>query len=203
MSTKLTLNYQIISGPYGNGWIKTKIDAKPEKLPFELMYLKENPKEVLKELVKKYIISEYKDLEMSKSLFKYKKHLLSYGLSIKEANLEGVTINNSVYKTANLSFLPKLNLTKEKLQGKVRDLILEHAITTYIEYGPIFQTPIGPKSHNIQVTENYFKNRKDKKNPEKEKQLKQILEYAQVVLYRPNFSIKDLEKMVDEKVFAV
>lgn len=198
MATLLNLKYDIVRGPFGNTFIKTKIDGKPEKLPFESIYLREAPKEVLKFLSGKYNIRQYRNLEFNElSHFNYKKHSIFYGFSIQEANLEGVIIKNKI-KNAALSFLPKLNLTKEKFQGKVGYLISEYAITNYTEYGPIFQTPRGPKSRSIKVTKNYFQDRKTKINPEKEEHLSQILEYAQVVLDKPNFSMKDLEKMVEK-----
>ena len=53
MGTKLSLNYSILSGPYGNAWIKKKINSKPEKLPFESIYLKRISKRSFKKFSKK------------------------------------------------------------------------------------------------------------------------------------------------------
>lgn len=211
MPTKLSLKYQIISGPYGNVFIQTKIDGEPEELPFKSIYLKESPKEVLKNLGRNYNVAEYKDIELNEaSSFNYKKHYIHYGLSIKESNLEGVIIKNKI-KNVKLSFLPKLSLSKEELQGKVKSLIGRYIVTTHTEYGPIMggfrfdgDDGRGPRpSYEEQVTNNYFQDRKNNKDELKEKQLSQILEYAQVILNKPDFSIKNLEEMVSEKATAV
>lgn len=201
--TKLTLEYDIISGPYGNVNIQTKIDGKPEKLPFESIYLKESPFEVLKNLGINYEVNEYKNLEISSiSRFEFKKHNILYGLSIKESNLEGATIHNKI-KDVNLSFLPKLKLHKEESEERVKGLIGKYIVITHTEYGPIFQTNMGLESSDIEVTENYFQDRENKKEELKEKQLSQILEYAQAILDKPKFSIKNLEEMVSERAVAI
>ncbi len=204
MGTNLTLNYSIISGSFGNISIRTKINGKPEKLPFESMYFKETPKEVLKNLVGDYNVKNYLDLETnSLSRFEFKKHTLFYGLSIKEANLEGVIINNEI-KNINLSFISKSKKNKEDNKGSVKGLIRKYLVTTHTEYGPIYLAKgKGPQSDNHYKIENYFEKRKKSKNPEQEKQLSQILEYAQVILDKPNFSINNLEEMVSEKVVVI
>ncbi len=222
MPTKLTLKYQIISGPYGNVFIQTKIDGEPEELPFKSIYLKESPKEVLKHLIGNYLITEYLDINPAlahspgfgdiseASPFTYKEHLIqNNGFSIQHSRLVGVTINNSVYNDINLSFLPKRKL--ENKEQRIKELIEAYLVVTNTKYGPIIgglrfegDDGIGPRpSYEEQVTKDYFKERKKSKDAKKEKQLSQILEYAQVILNKPKFSIKNLEEMVYEKVVSI
>jgi len=212
MGTKLSLDYDIISGPWGNTCIQTKIGGKPEKLPFEYEYFKESSVEVLSVLGKNYNVSKYKDIEINEnSTFEFKKHLLNYGFSVREANLPGITIHNSIYKYVNLSFLPKPALTKNDLEGKVKGLIRKYIVTTYIKHGPIMggfrfngDDGIGPRlSSEETITKNYFEERKNKKDELKERQLEQIIEYAQAILNNSKFSLKDLEKMVSNESIAV
>ena len=212
MGTKLSLDYDIISGPWGNTCIQTKIGGKPEKLPFEYEYFKESSVEVLSVLGKNYNVSKYKDIEINEnSTFEFKKHLLNYGFSVREANLPGITIHNSIYKYVNLSFLPKPALTKNDLEGKVKGLIRKYIVTTYIKHGPIMggfrfngDDGKGPRSSSEEtITKNYFEERKNKKDELKERQLEQIIEYAQAILNNSKFSLKDLEKMVSNESIAV
>lgn len=213
--TKLSLKYSIISGPYGNGWIKTKIDGKPERLPFESMYFKESPKEVLSFLINDYLITKYLDINPTHKhsprfgdisedqLFYFKDHLISNsGLSIQNSGLEGVTINNSIYNEINLSFLPKYAIENKKEN-------IKNLIETYLIRTNIISIQIIPKDrtsdnfYEEESTSNYFQDRKKQKDELKERQLEQIIEYAQVVLDKSNLSIKNLEKMVSEKAVIV
>ena len=212
MGTKLSLGYDIISGPWGNTEIKTKINGKPEKLPFEYGYFKESSMEVLSVLGKNYNVSKYKDIETNEnSTFEFKKHLLNYGFSVREANLPGITIHNSIYKYVNLSFLQKPALTKNDLEGKVKGLIRKYIVTTYIKHGPIMggfrfngDDGIGPRSSSEEtITKNYFEERKNKKDELKERQLEQIIDYVQIILDNPKFSLKDLEKLSYNESVAV
>ncbi len=214
--TKLSLIYSVVSGPYGNGWIKTKIDGKPEKLPFESMYLKENPKEVLSFLAKEYLVTKYLDIDPTSKhsprfgdisegqSFHYKDHLiLNNGLSIQNSGLEGVTINNSIYNNINLSFLPKYEIKNPK--ENIRNLIKTYLVITNTFPQDFFtnrRTGITEYSEKT-TTKNYFQDRKNKKDSEKERQLSQVLEYAQIILDEPNFSIKALEEMVSEITVSV
>ena len=112
-------------------------------------------------------MNNYLDLNTNRiSSFEFKKHTFLYGLSIKEANLEGVIINNEI-KNVNLSFIPRLNLIKEQEKRKIKDLIKKYLVTTHTKYGPIFQTGRGPESDDTQVTDNYFEERKKSKDDKK------------------------------------
>ncbi len=209
--TKLDLNYSIVSGPYGNVWIKTKIDGKPEKLPFESMYLKENPKEVLSFLAKEYLVTKYLDIDPTSKhsprfgdisegqTFDYKGHLiLSNGFSIQHSKLEGVTINNEFHKNVNISFLPKRTI--EKKEENIKNLIKTYIVRTNT-FPEHFYNNLRTGCHEVTTkttTTNYFQERKKKKDELKEKQLSQILEYAQIILNKPEFSINNLEEMASE-----
>lgn len=214
--TRLSLKYEIISGPFGNGWIKTDINSKPEKLPFESMYLKESPKEVLSFLAKEYLITKYLDIDPTRKhsprfgdisegqSFHYKDHLIqNNGFSIQHSGLEGVTINNSVYNNINFSFIPKKVINDK--QENIKNLIKTYLVITNTFPQDFFTnrrtgiTEYGEKT----TTKNYFEERKKSKDSEKERQLSQVLEYAQIILDNPNFSINDLEEMVSKKTVSV
>lgn len=215
--TKLDLNYSIVSGPFGKVWIKTKINGKEEKLPFESMYLKENPKEVLSFLFsKEYLITKYLDIDPTSKhspefgdiseaqTFDYKGHLiLSNGFSIQHSGLEGVKINNSVYTNVNFSFFPKKVINDK--QENIKNLIKTYLVITNT-LPEHFYNNLRTGCHEVTTkttTTNYFQDRKNKKDSEKEKKLSQVLEYAQIVLDNPNFSIKNLEEIVSEKAVAI
>ena len=53
------------------------------------------------------------------------------------------------------------------------------------------------------VTKNYFEERKIKKDELKERQLEQIIDYVQIILDNPKFSLKDLEKLSYNESVAV
>ena len=204
MPTKLSLDYQLMSGPlYKNSF----------KFPFDSIYLKETPFEVLKFLVKNYQIKKYLDINTNEqSFFNLGGIKGLYGFSIENGDLKGVEIYNSVNKELDLSFLSKLNLNEEQGKRKIEDLIRKYLITTHTKYGPITgglipSGQIGGKgphpSSEEKITYNYFEERKKSENPEKEKELFQILQYAKGILNKSNFSIKNLEKMVSFDKFLV
>ena len=176
------------------------------KLPFDSIYLKETPFEVLKFLVKDYQIKRYLDITTNEqSFFKVGGTKGFYGFSIENGDLKGVEIYNSVNKELDLSFLSKLNLNAEQGKRKIENLIRKYLITTHTKYGPITgglipSGQIGGKcphpSSEEKITYNYFEERKKSENPEKEKELFQILQYAKGMLNKPNFSIKNLEELV-------
>ena len=217
MGTKLSLNYRIISGPLGNVGIRTRIDdLKGEKLPFELMYFKETPKEILKFLAKEYLVTEYLDINPTKShsprfgdmsqisTFYYKKHLISNnGFSIQNSNLEGVTINNKFHKKVDLSFLPKEK--QEEDEKRIISLIKTYLIRTdtFPEHFYLNRRTGMSECTEKTTTTNYLEKRKIEKDELKEKQLEQIIDYAQIILDKPNFSLKDLEKLIQNKSVAV
>lgn len=204
MATKLTLDYDLISGPWGNANIRTKIDGPEESLPFDYIYLEETPLEVLKFLVRDYNVNKFLDIRTNNvTNFDFKDHSLYYGLSIEEVSLKGATIDGKLDKDIDLSFLSKKDFGKNHYEGLVKSLISKYIIKTHTEYGPIVgglrfkgDDGRGPRpSYEKEVIENYFEDRRKSKNLEKEKKLLQIIEYSQAVLNKPEFSIKDLEKL--------
>ena len=211
MPTKLTLDWDVLSGPFGNGLksIRTKIDGKPEKLPFEQIYLKESPFEVLKFLARDYNVNTYLDIQTNIiSSFDFKKHSIGYGFSIQESKLSGVKINNKIKKDLDFSFIPAKKDSEKDYQELIKNLIREYIVVKHTMKGPIYGGikfgeigGRGPQSDTWEETKNYFKDRKNPKkiNPEKEKQLFQIIEYAQVILNNPKFSLSNLEKLVGTK----
>ena len=170
------------------------------KNPF---YCQESPFEVMKVFADKHFIWRFKNIESKVGSYKIvesdqkrnSQMLFFGGFNLEEyiPSSEGIEIIGKI-KEYNPEF-PESKIDDNMKNSIIKGLIKSYLIST-IETDPGHQT-IGPEGRIIgkpkdatQKVINYFKTRQKQKDPEKEKYLFEILEYAQALI-REEFSLKN------------
>jgi hypothetical protein len=183
------------------------------KITIPEFYCKESPAEVLESIGKKFHVPKYKDLEYrfyTHTVIKRKDTKNEFhfnGLEVNEFVPEnGLAISGSIndYNIPVPEGNPMLEKEEEILKGFVRKYLFDikepFPILTNWQRNHFERS--FPKGYPEKIkVENYFKRRKKKQNKEeiKEKHLKQIIEYSNLVFGNNFKTIKSLEEL-SEKV---
>ena len=175
----------------------------------EPFYCKENPFEVLKELLPRYHIEKFNNLEtircLSKTLdarsgnsnIKIGNKIWVYGLSIEDFRAKnglGVFGNLKDYKL-NINMKNNcLDKGAEIIEGFIRKYLIQKEIIDSGYSTVNWQYKETIHKYGKQKLINYLKERKKNADTEKEKYLEDILHYG-IVLFGDDFNLKKLTKM--------
>ncbi len=190
MSSKIVARYE--SEP----WM---LDA--EEINIEDFYCKEDPFEVLKILGKQYYVYAYKDLKNLWMDTVLEKGIDFSGLKIEEFNpnnglsVSGSIVDYNIPVEGRNNFLGKPQMILSNFIARylfeAKDPMTHLTVMEMDRFDEFY-----PKGYpeKVKVT-NYFNQRYNKKIPEKEEYLKQILEYSEAVYGKEFGNLKALEKI--------
>lgn len=166
-------------------------------------YFREDSNEALKELVKIYKVSKFRNIETDffpgEPFSKEGNVFALYGFNISDSEIEGAEFTKSIFDF-NLDYL-KHNGSLDK-EGLIRSFILKYLIKREVKEK-------GYSSRNLNKTIaikngkykylNYLDERKNKEIKEKENQLEDILIYGKV-LFGERFGLKEIDGFVRREI---
>lgn len=207
MGTHIKLDFGFIFPP-----VRSIGRNKEQPFPFTEAYCKEDPEEVLEAIGKQFHINRYKRVKAQESRSEMgtvtmmgnantNEHRLSYtmNLAIPKITSAGLGIEATL-KDINLNWL-KDDTSEKDYEANVNKIINNYFITTHVPLEDSFwRGGIGGRRVHVprgnRTVENYFKGKRD--DEQKELQLADLVEYAQIMLDNPKFSERDVIKRTNQ-----